>query len=158
MKNKLVSITVAAALSLTGVSAYAAPAAKPAAKPATPLKIGTTDNEGMTTYKGKTVVSGILEYNMVNEAGFPAEFTVDSKSKAMIPKVPKTNYPTQFALDSENPQIERLKLNKKKCYRIPMTIEIDGYYSSSYEGESDGANLVKIIKKGTPVLTSCNVG
>mgnify|MGYP006344054545 FL=1 len=158
MKNKLVSLTVAAALALTGVSAYAAPAAKVSTKPATPLKIGTTDNEGMTTYKGKTVVSGILEYNMVNEAGFPAEFTVDSKSKAMIPKVPKTNYPTQFALDSENPQIEKLKLNKKKCYRIPMTIEIDGYYSSSYEGESDGANLVKIIKKGTPVLTSCNVG
>lgn len=158
MKNKLVSLTVAAALALTGVSAYAAPAAKPAAKPATPLKIGTTDNEGMTTYKGKTVVSGILEYNMVNEAGFPAEFTVDSKSKAMIPKVPKTNYPTQFALESDNPQIEKLKLNKNKCYRIPMTIEIDGYYSSSYEGESDGANLVKIIKKGTPVLTSCNVG
>lgn len=158
MKNKLVSLTVAAALAFTGVSAYAAPAAKTAAKPATPLKIGTTDNDGMTTYKGKTVVSGILEYNLINEAGFPAEFTVDSKSKAMIPKVPKTNYPTQFALDSENPQIEKLKLNKKKCYRIPMTIEIDGYYSSSYEGESDGANLVKIIKKGTPVLTSCNVG
>lgn len=112
----------------------------------------------MTTYKGKTVVSGILEYNMVNEAGFPAEFTVDSKSKAMIPKVPKTNYPTQFALESDNPQIEKLKLNKNKCYRIPMTIEIDGYYSVSYEGGYDGANLIKIIKKGTPVLTSCNVG
>ena len=158
MKNKLVSLTVAAALALTGVSAYAAPAAKASTKLATPLKIGTTDNDGMTTYKGKTVVSGILEYNLVNEAGFPAEFTVDSKSKAMIPKVPKTNYPTQFALESENPQIEGLKLNKKKCYRIPMTIEIDGYYSSSYEGESDGANLIKIIKKGTPVLISCNVG
>lgn len=158
MKNKLVSLTVAAALAFTGVSAYAAPAAKTAAKPATPLKIGTTDNEGMTTYKGKTVVSGILEYNMVNEAGFPAEFTVDSKSKAMIPKVPKTSYPTQFALESDNPQIERLKLNKKKCYRIPMTIEIDGYYSVSYEGGYDGANLLKIIKKGTPVLTSCNAG
>ena len=158
MKNKLVSLTVAAALAFTGVSAYAAPAAKTAAKPATPLKIGTTDNEGMTTYKGKTVVSGILEYNMVNEAGFPAEFTVDSKSKAMIPKVSKTSYPTQFALESDNPQIERLKLNKKKCYRIPMTIEIDGYYSVSYEGGYDGANLLKIIKKGTPVLTSCNAG
>ena len=154
MKNKLVSLTVAAALALTGVSAYAAPAAKPA----TPLKVGTTNNEGLTRYKGKTVVSGILEYNMVNEARFPAEFTVDNKSKAMIPKVSKTNYPTQFALESDNPEIERLKLNKKKCYRIPMTIEIDGYYSSSYEGESDGANLIKIIKKGTPVLTSCNVG
>ena len=158
MKNKLVSLTVAAALAFTGVSAYASPAAKTAAKPATPLKIGTTDNDGMTTYKGKTVVSGILEYNLINEAGFPAEFTVDSKSKAMIPKVPKTNYPTQFALESDNPQIEKLKLNKKKCYRIPMTIEIDGYYSVSYEGGYDGANLIKIIKKGTPVLTSCNVG
>lgn len=158
MKNKLASLAIAATLALTGVSAYAAPAAKASTKPATPLKIGTTDNDGMTTYKGKTVVSGILEYNLINEAGFPAEFTVDSKSKAMIPKVPKTNYPTQFALESDNPQIERLKLNKKKCYRIPMTIEIDGYYSSSYEGESDGANLLKIIKKGTPVLTSCNVG
>ena len=154
MKNKLVSLTVAAALALTGVSAYAAPAAKPA----TPLKVGTTDNEGLTRYKGKTVVSGILEYNLINEAGFPAEFTVDSKSKAMIPKVPKTNYPTQFALESDNPQIEKLKLNKNKCYRIPMTIEIDGYYSVSYEGGYDGANLLKIIKKGTPVLTSCNVG
>lgn len=111
----------------------------------------------MTTYKGKTVVSGILEYNMINEAGFPAEFTVDSKSKAMIPKVPKTNHPTQFALEPDNPQIERLKLNKKKCYRTPMTIEIDEYYSVSYEGGYDGANLIKIIKKGTPVLTSCNV-
>ena len=158
MKNKLVSLTVAAALALTGVSAYAAPAAKASTKPATPLKIGTTDNDGMTTYKGKTVVSGILEYNLINEAGFPAEFTVDSKSKAMIPKVPKTNYPTQFALESDNPQIEKLKLNKNKCYRIPMTIEIDGYYSVSYEGGYDGANLIKIIKKGTPVLTSCNVG
>ncbi|WP_198332406.1 hypothetical protein [Psychrobacter aquimaris] len=158
MKNKLVSFTVAAALALTVVSAYAAPAAKTSTKPATPLKIGTTDNDGLTRYKGKTIVSGILEYNMVNEAGFPAEFTVDNESKVMIPKVPKTNYPTQFALESDNPQIERLKLNKKKCYRIPMTIEIDGYYSSSYEGEYDGANLLKIIKKGTPVLTSCNVG
>lgn len=154
MKNKLVSLTIAATLALNGISAYAAPAAKPA----TPLKVGTTDNEGLTRYKGKTVVSGILEYNMVNEARFPAEFTVDNKSKAMIPKASKTNYPTQFALESDNPEIERLKLNKKKCYRIPMTIEIDGYYSSSYEGESDGANLIEIIKKGTPVLTSCNVG
>ncbi len=83
MKNKLVSLTVAAALALTGVSAYAAPAAKPA----TPLKVGTTDNEGLTRYKGKTVVSGILEYNMVNEARFPAEFTVDNKSNPDIIQV-----------------------------------------------------------------------
>lgn len=159
MKNRLAPLSIAVVLAVTGVSAYAAPAAKTSAnKPAAPLKIGATDSEGTTTYKGKTIVSGILEYNMVNEAGFPAEFTVDSKSKSMIPKVPKTNYPTQFALESDNPQIEKLKLNKKKCYRIPMTIEIDGYYSSSYEGETDGANLIKIIKKGTPVLTSCNVG
>jgi len=76
----------------------------------------------------------------------------------MIPKIPKTNYPAQFVLESDNPQIENLKLNKKKCYRISMIIEIDGYYSSRYEDESDGANLIKIIKKGKPVLTSCNVG
>jgi len=159
MKNKLVSLTVAAAaLAFTGVSAYAAPAAKTAAKPATPLKIARTESDGSVVYKGKTVVSGVLEINRVNEAGFPLEFTVDKKSKSMIPKVPVQKYDTQFALDTDTPQVMKLKLNKNKCYRIPMTIEIDGYYSDSSDFGTDTANLIKIIKKGTPVLTSCNVG
>ncbi len=157
MKNKLVSLTVAATLALTGLSAYAAPAAKPAAKPAVPLKIAST-GDGVILYKGKTVVSGVLEINRVNEAGFPLEFTVDKKSKSMIPKVPAQSYDTQFALDTDTPQIMKLNLNKNKCYRIPMTIEIDGYYSDTSEFGTDTANLIKIIKKGTPVLTSCNVG
>lgn len=155
MNNQIVCLFTTAALTIAATSAYAA-TNNPKSAVTIPLKILSTDDEGTTRYKGKTVVSGKLKYNMVNEAGFPVEFIVDNLSKPMIPKIPKTNYPTEFAIETDNPQILKLKLNKSKCYLIPMTVEIDGYYSFSYEGGYDGANLIKIIKQGKPVLTSCN--
>jgi len=158
MNSKLIPLTIAAVLAITGVSANAATGSTKA-KAATPLKIGVTDSDGITRYKGKTIVSGTLEYNMINEAMCQTCFTVDSKSKAMIPKKPKTDYPTEFAIVSDSPQITALKLNANKCYLIPMTVEIDGYYASNDgSGGFDGANLIKIIKKGVPALTSCHMG
>lgn len=160
MKNKLVSLTIAATVAVTGTSAYAATGNSKAAAGSSaikPLTIDATDSDSIIRYKGKTIVSGKLKYNMVNESGFPVEFTVDKKSKAMIPKAFRTDYPIAFAIEADNPQIQKLKLNEKKCYFIPMTVEIDGYYSVNDDGGYDGANLIKIIKKGTPALTSCNV-
>lgn len=154
MKSKLVSLTIAATLALTGVSAYAAPAAKPAA----PLKIGSTDSDGLTKYKGKTVVSGVLEYNMINEAMCQVCFTVDKKSQAMIPKKTKTSNPIVFATPYDNAQIKKLKLNENKCYSIPMTVEIDGYYAvNDGYGDFDGANIVKVVKSGKPATISCGM-
>ena len=151
MNSKLISLTIAVALAITGTSAYAASEVKP-------LKIGATNSDGITRYKGKTVVSGVLEYNMINEAMCQTCFTVDKKSQAMIPKKTKTNYPTEFAIVSNNPQLTALKLNDSNCYLIPMTVEIDGYYANNDgSGGFDGANLVKIIKKGKPALTSCHM-
>lgn len=158
MNNKLISLGVAAAIAFTGTSAYAVSAAEAMARmeAAKPLKMGEEDSEGLTKYKGKTVIAGVLEYNLVNEARCQACITVGEGSEAMIPKKTNTSYATEFAVEADNPNINALKLDKNKCWLVPMVVEIDGYYSDSYEGGMNGANLTQILRTGKAIPTSCN--
>ena len=158
MSNKLISLAIAATLAITGTSAYAASAASviSSMQTAKPLQMGVADRDGLIKYKGKTVIAGVLEYNLVNEARCQACITVGEDSEAMIPKKTNTSYATEFAVEADNPNINALKLDKNKCWLVPMVVEIDGYYSDGYEGGMNGANLTQILRTGKAIPTSCN--
>ena len=158
MNSKLISLGVAAAIALTGTSAYAVSAGEAIARmeAAKPLKMGVEDSEGLTKYKGKTVIAGVLEYNLNTESGCPTCIQVSVDSNAMIPKKNMQGEYIEFGVPSDNPNIKALKLDENKCFLVPMIAEIDGYYSDSYEGGQDGANLIEILRKSKIVPTSCN--